>query len=160
MDRVTSILDATFGRGGHLIAIHNAFRKAKIVAIDRDLEAIQFAKDNVSKLFNPDSIEIHHMNFSRAYTLKKTFDAIIVDLGVCSSQLESAHRGFSFRLDGPLDMRMNTEEKLLASHLVNNLNYKQLCELFIKYGQIKRPQKVVNASIHHRKNKKIDSYIR
>ena len=151
MNKLENVLDSTFGRGGHSKAISTHLKQVKITAIDRDLEAVKYG----GEVF-PD-IEIHHMNFSSANTLNKTFDAIILDLGVSSNQLEDQERGFSFKLDGPLDMRMDRTQTLRASDLVNELSYKELCKLFSEYGEIKRPQKVVNSIISYRKKKKIES---
>ncbi len=156
MNKPLSILDATFGRGGHSKSIFDTLENVNVTAIDRDLESVLFAKNNFEYM-NPDNFSIHHMNFCDAYTLKKYFDAVIVDLGMSSTQLDKADRGFSFRLNGPLDMRMDQSQKLTASYLVNNLSYKQLCELFKEYGEVRSPQKVVNAIIHHRKKKKIET---
>ena len=151
MNKVENVLDATFGRGGHSKAISSHLKQVKITAIDRDLEAVKYAKEAFS------NIEIHHMNFSSANTLNKTFDAIILDLGVNSNQLEDQSRGFSFKLDGPLDMRMDRTQKLQAFHLVNELSERELCKLFTEYGEIKNPQKIVSSIISYRKNKKIES---
>lgn len=156
MKKLFSVLDATFGRGGHSKSIFDTLENVNVTAIDRDLESILFAKNDFEYM-NSDNFRIHHMNFCDAHTLKRSFDAIIVDLGMSSAQLDKADRGFSFRLNGPLDMRMDKSQKLTASYLVNNLSDKQLCELFREYGEIKSPQKVVHAIIHHRKKKKIET---
>ncbi|MEP7038578.1 MAG: 16S rRNA (cytosine(1402)-N(4))-methyltransferase, partial [Acidobacteriota bacterium] len=103
------VVDATLGLGGHSAAILANFDKTAVVGIDRDAEAIDFAKERLEKF--GERITIFQANFA---DIKKVLsdakiekvDGVLADLGVSSLQFDSETRGFSFRFDAPLDMRM------------------------------------------------------
>ncbi|MCB0341388.1 MAG: 16S rRNA (cytosine(1402)-N(4))-methyltransferase RsmH [Pseudobdellovibrionaceae bacterium] len=155
------ILDGTFGRGGHARAIMNEFAEAKYVAIDQDLDAVNFAKDNFSNEIAGGRFYILHANFSDTASVsaalteivgEQGFDLILLDLGVSSPQLDQSERGFSFYNDGPLDMRMNQNASLSAAEVVNSWSEQELRDLFFELGEIRRPGRVVTAILQQRKN--------
>ena len=111
-----SYLDLTFGRGSHSQEILNRLSPSgKLFAVDRDLEAVSYGKDNIADKFN-----IFHANYSQVETLfpKQKFNGILLDLGTCSTHLDDHSRGFSFQGDGPLDMRMDTTRGLSAAEWI------------------------------------------
>ena len=110
--------DATFGGGGHSREILSRLsEKGHLIAFDRDEDALKGA-------FDDPRFKLIHNNFRfiHNYSLLETesgFDGVLADLGVSSHQFDTAERGFSFRYDAPLDMRMNTQAQLTAQDVVN-----------------------------------------
>ncbi len=132
-------VDCTIGEGGHAKAILEAMgSRSKLIGIDKDEEAIERARESLKQFGN--SLFFVHDNFERIGSILKGLgiekvDGILFDLGVSSLQLENPSRGFSFRLNGPLDMRMNRRGPTKASDLVNNLPREGLKRLLRKYGE-------------------------
>lgn len=158
-------VDATVGGGGHGAAILKL--GGKLLGIDTDPEAIKAAGRRLSQACpSPDfsgdnaSWRLAQGNFADLKKIvtkqgwEKT-DGILFDLGVSSHQLESPERGFSFRDDTPLDMRMSPELKVTAADLVNGLHKGELSELFTKYGQEKLARRFAQAVIRARRLKPI-----
>ena len=130
-----SYLDLTAGYGGHASKILDVTQQYKgSVLIDRDEFAAQYLKQE----FPPD-VEIINQDFYSAVLqlLKcgRAFDLILADFGVSSPQLDMAERGFSFRKDAPLDMRMDQRQKITASDIINKYSERELAEIFVKYGE-------------------------
>lgn len=153
--RPKRVLDGTFGRGGHtreLLALDPA---AHVTALDQDLDAIAYGRDAFAAEINSGRLQLVHGSF---HDLKAAlgegagpFDAILLDLGVSSPQLDVAERGFSFYHDGPLDMRMNREQRTSAADVVNSWPEVELLNIFREYGEIRRPDRVVRAIVQDRK---------
>ncbi len=145
-----TILDGTFGRGGHTRALIEACPNAEMFAIDQDTAAIAYGERELGS-----RVKLAHFNFHEIASLKmrppQGFDVILLDLGVSSPQLDEPERGFSFYHDGPLDMRMNPSQELTAADVVNTWPEVELLNLFTKYGEIRRPQRVVRAIVFDRK---------
>ncbi len=150
--------DGTFGRGGHAIALLQAYPHLKAYACDQDLEAVQYALDHYNSWIQEGRLTIRHGTF---HEFKKwqlpLMDFMLLDLGVSSPQLDQGHRGFSFYHEGPLDMRMNQSSQITAADLIHNLSEDELNQLFIDYGEISRPQRVVSAILHDRKTKRFET---
>lgn len=146
--------DGTFGRGGHLNAVLSTYPEISAVAMDRDTQAIEFAKENFAEPIAKKKLQLIHDNFFNFtdHSLGK-FDLMLVDLGVSSPQLDEAGRGFSFYHDGPLDMRMDLTQNLSASEIVNTFSEEELYSIFRKLGEVDRPGRVVRAMVHDRKEK-------
>lgn len=153
------LLDATFGRGGHAQFYLNTFSELKVLACDRDLDAIEYGKLNFKTFCNEGRLFFLHKNFKDivpkdfAVTLQEKCSHVLVDLGVSSPQLDKGERGFSFYKNGPLDMRMDRSQSLKASDIINNWSEEDLIDLFLKNGEVRRPYRVVKAIINDRKNK-------
>lgn len=158
------ILDATFGRGGHLSALHEKYPTSKFLALDKDEQAIRAGRE----LFLPDSSRVHFLQTSfsqgdkvieeaRKVFKSDRFDFILVDLGVSSPQLDQPERGFSFYHDGPLDMRMDQSEEVDAAALINQASEEELVKIFKDYGEVPRPFRVVRAILHDRKTKPFET---
>lgn len=133
-------VDATLGGAGHSLEIFKRLsKKGKLICFDQD----EIAIENGQKIFNnEDNVFIIKKNFvDLKEELKKIgiteIDGIIFDLGVSSMQIDEAKRGFSYMNDGPLDMRMDTTQKLTAKQIVNTYGYDELVEIFEKYGEEK-----------------------
>ena len=158
-----NMLDCTFGRGGHTQAFLSQFSKLRVLALDWDEEAIKYGKG----FFQASRIQFLRTNFhhfpekfhsSPSLFMKwKSFDVILMDLGVSSPQLDQGERGFSFSKEGPLDMRMDRRGQVTAEDLVNGLSKKALIQLFKEYGEIKYPFPVVDAIFEKRKKKRIQT---
>ncbi len=155
--------DGTFGRGGHLLAVLNRFEAVKAYAMDLDLEAIRFAKQKFESEITNGRVSLAHSNYSDFEVVRENlnwppdFDLMLLDLGVSSPQLDEAERGFSFYLDGPLDMRMNQEQELTAEEIVNEWEEEDLYTVFTALGEVRRPNRVMRAIIHDRKSKRFQT---
>jgi len=150
-------IDATFGRGGHSkIVLSKLSSSGRLLVFDRDVCAISCAKD----LANNDSrIEIFHSEFSEIpsilSTLRKKIDGIFFDLGVSSPQLENSSRGFSFKFDGPLDMRMNQEKGRTAEDWINSAPEKEIADVLWRFGEERFSRKIAKKIVNYRKDKTI-----
>lgn len=132
-------VDATLGGAGHSSEIAKRLSKdGTLIGIDRDIEAINASKKRLENA----KCKIHFVqdNFKNYQQIIQNLgidkvDGILIDLGVSSYQIDNAERGFSYRYDSPLDMRMNQEETLTAEYIVNNYTYEQLIKIFFEYGE-------------------------
>ena len=132
--------DATFGGGGHTAAILSRLHDGgRVIAFDRDIDALDNRIDD-------SRLTLIHNNFrfieNFARQLDVHFDGILADLGVSSHQFDTADRGFSFRYDAPLDMRMNTEGGRTAADLVNDAAEEDLARILRVYGEVDNARKV------------------
>lgn len=157
--KVSTLFDGTFGRGGHAAEVMAMFPEAKMIAFDWDEEAIAFGSEKFSSEISAGRLQLVRANFQdfekeRARFPDVKFDRMLLDLGVSSPQLDQAHRGFSFYNDGPLDMRMDQRLTMTAADLVNDLEDQDLARLFIEYGEVQKPYRVVNAIVQDRQAKK------
>ncbi|NLB48239.1 MAG: 16S rRNA (cytosine(1402)-N(4))-methyltransferase RsmH [Erysipelotrichia bacterium] len=131
-------VDLTVGRGGHSEAILSRLTTGRLIAVDQDLEAIETSNQRLAKISK--NFVIKHTNFSNFEEILKEenvdeVDGILMDLGVSSPQFDEGHRGFSYRLDAQLDMRMDQRQPLTASHIVNEYSLQQLTKIFKDYGE-------------------------
>ncbi len=151
--------DGTFGRGGHLRLVQQEFPGIHITALDKDSEAVEYGKKNFSQQITQGVLQILQADFSDFYNLidqKKIpleYDLMLLDLGVSSPQLDKNQRGFSFYQDGPLDMRMNQNQKLTAVDVINNYSEENLWQIFRDLGEIRSPERVVRKIIEMREQK-------
>lgn len=148
-------LDGTLGLGGHAKAILKAHGEIeRYIGIDRDLEALEIAKENLSSW---DKVEFFHGNFLEFDRFLKgdLVDGFFLDVGVSSMQLEDSERGFSFMTDGPLDMRMDRSLKLTAEDVVNEFPERKLGEIFREYGEEMRWKKIARAIVNERGKRRI-----
>lgn len=154
-------LDATLGGAGHSLEIAKRLsNKGKLLCFDLDLDAIAFAKEKMHDF--QDKVLFIHDNFHNfktyltQYSLKG-LDGILIDLGVSSFQLDTAERGFSYRFDAPLDMRMNQEQELTAQKIVNEYDKDKLSKIFFEYGEEKFSKQIANAIANYRQTKPIQT---
>ena len=153
-------VDGTFGCGGHSEAIlQNLEEKGRLIALDRDLDAINMGKKNI----NDFRFELIHSEFSKLFqiisnkNLLNKVDGILFDFGVSSPQLENAERGFSFQNTGPLDMRMNQNQDLTAMQWLNNASEAEIAQTLWQYGEEKKSRQIAHNIIEFRKNQPLSS---
>jgi 16S rRNA (cytosine1402-N4)-methyltransferase len=144
-------IDGTFGRGGHTRALLE--RGAQVLGLDRD-GAAETAAREVKERWR-DRFEWMQRNFNELKTCSNqhgwlTVDGVLLDLGVSSPQLENAARGFSFRQDGPLDMRMDPRGGPTAADLVNTWSAAELSRLFYEHGGERDAKRVARVLVERR----------
>lgn len=147
-------VDCTYGRGGHSRAIFKYLGpQGRLIALDRDLAAIanarEFAQAHAGKF------QIEHAAFSALSQVLQRCDVkkvngILLDLGISSPQIDEAARGFSFRLDGPLDMRMDQSRGQTAEHFLANATEQQLWEVIKNYGEERFAKQIARAIVAER----------
>mgnify|MGYP003323621790 FL=1 len=133
------IIDATIGGGGHSAQILENFPGIKIIGLDQDPMAREAASKKLIKFGT--RIKIISTNFAD-FSLDEQAICVLADLGVSSHQLDEPSRGFSFRLNGPIDMRMNPEEGSSAAELIETLSEQDLADLIYKLGEEKRSRRI------------------
>lgn len=144
-------LDGTFGRGGHTRGILDAMGpEGLLLVMDKDPDAIAVA----NALQDDDSrVAVYHGSFVEMTGWDKVLqglDGVLFDLGVSSPQLDVAERGFSFRLDGPLDMRMNTSAGISAADWLASASEKEIADVLWLYGEEKMSRKIARAIVAQR----------
>lgn len=154
-------VDCTLGGGGHTEGmLERSSEKSKVIGIDQDKEAINFAKERLKKYGN--KIEIFQDNFRNLDTViylagHNKVDRILMDIGVSSNQLDNLERGFSYRYDAKLDMRMDRNLKISAYEVVNDFSEKEIADIIYKYGEEPKSRKIAKNIVEYRKNKKIET---
>lgn len=147
-------LDGTVGAGGHTIGILQASAPdGKVLALDRDPEAISFAGQRLAEygervtFVNASYVEMAAI--AEAYGFDY-FDGILLDLGLSSRQLADSGRGFSFLREGPLDMRFDMTQGATAADLINNLSEAELADIFWRYGEERRSRQWAKVIVANR----------
>ena len=147
-------IDVTFGGGGHSREIFKQLSpKGTLIAFDQDQDAKKNTWEADNFIFIPANFE-HISNHLRMLGIKKV-DGILADLGVSSHQFDEVKRGFSFRGEAKLDMRMNQNSELSARDLINDYTEEELVRIFRSYGEIKNARKLATAIVSARLTKKI-----
>ena len=147
-------VDATLGIGGHTEAILNSSENSKVLGIDQDLEAIGFAKQRLESFGT--RINTVHSNFTEIKSVLEEagiekVDGIIADLGVSSLQLDSEERGFSFRFDAPLDMRMDTDsDGETVAELLERLSEEEIANVIYEYGDERFSRRIARRIVERR----------
>lgn len=146
--------DMTFGGGGHSKEILRQMdAESRLFSFDQDEDAERNIVDDSRFTFVRSNFRYLH-NFLRYYGVDKV-DAILADLGVSSHHFDDSERGFSFRFDGNLDMRMNKRAGMTASEIINTYDEEQLANLFYLYGELKNSRKLANVLVKARSVKSI-----
>ena len=153
-------LDLTLGRGGHSSEILKRLTSGRLIAFDKDDEAIKESQEKLSKIGT--NFEIVHEDFrniKKVLHLKNIshVDGILVDLGVSSPQFDEDERGFSYRSNARLDMRMDRRQSLTAYDVVNTYALKDLCDVFRNYGEDKYSYQIAKRIVEIRSKKPIET---
>lgn len=146
-------VDLTFGGGGHSREIIKYLTTGKLIGFDQDVDAEKNAIDDERFIFVRHNFR-YFKNFLKYMKINKV-DGILADLGVSSHEFDVADRGFSFRFDGDLDMRMNQSSEFTAADLVNDASIEDLYRIMKFYGEVKNPWKLVNLIDVARKEERI-----
>lgn len=150
-------VDLTFGGGGHSKEILKQLDKGHLYAFDQDNDAIKNAEAIESDNFTFINANFRYLKkYLRFYNVKKV-DGVLADLGVSSHQFDEESRGFSFRFDAELDMRMDINEELTAKTIVNEYEEANLHKIFGMYGEVKNARKLANAIVLNRTNNEVNT---
>ncbi len=141
-------VDLTFGGGGHSREIIKHLTTGKLIGFDQDIDAERNIIDDERFIFIRHNFR-YFKNFLKYIGYEKV-DGILADLGVSSHEFDVAERGFSFRFDGDLDMRMNQSAEFNAADLLNTYSSDELFRVFKYYGEVKNPGKLVRTILAHR----------
>lgn len=148
-------VDGTAGGAGHSREIAKRLNDGKLIALDRDPDAVAVATERL-KSFNATVLHYNYCDIDKALDSQniEKVDGVLLDLGVSSYQLDNIERGFSYHGEAPLDMRMS-KEGVTAAELVNKLDVDELTKIFRDYGEEKFAYKIANAIVAERKNEPI-----
>jgi len=144
-----TLVDATAGLGGHSAALLERYPKTRLVAIDRDPKALELARERLKKF--GDRVTFVQDRHEKLIDILKqlTVSGLLADLGVSSMQFDDASRGFSFRQEAPLDMRMGPDS-ISAATLVNELDAGALAKILKEYGEEPRAKPIARAIVEAR----------
>ena len=149
-------VDVTFGGGGHSRAILERLgENGRLIAFDQDEDAFRNIIDDPRFILVKSNFRFLK-NFLRFLDVDEV-DGILADLGVSFYHFDEASRGFSFRADGQLDMRMNSQSTITAAHILNNYQEQELANIFFLYGELKNARKIAQAVVRARGQKEIVS---
>lgn len=155
-----TFVDATLGAGGHAEALLERLPEGRLIGIDRDRSALSLAARRL-RPFGKRFVPVHgaHEDIARLLQEQGVFavDGILADLGVSSMQLDSAERGFSFRMDGPLDMRMDRTRGITAAQLLATISLDDLTRDLRVYGEEKLARRIARAILERRERKPIET---
>lgn len=148
-------VDCTLGMGGHSSVIASKLTTGRLISIDKDINAINHSKDRFQG-----NVTLVHSDFKDYAKVLEDLgidrvDGVLIDLGVSSYQIDTAERGFSYRFDGPLDMRMDTTKSFSAYDVVNTYSKEQLYRILKMYGEEDFANAIANKILEVRKTKPI-----
>lgn len=153
-------LDCTLGGGGHSEKIVSQLQGGKLIAVDKDIEAIRSSQARLSEY--KDKIIYIHDDFKNVISHLdemgvEKLDGVLIDLGVSSYQLDNAERGFSYNADAPLDMRMDQGQYLSAKQVVNEYSQEKLADIIWQYGEDKLSRAIAKGIVEYRNKKEIET---
>jgi 16S rRNA (cytosine1402-N4)-methyltransferase len=150
-----TVVDCTFGAGGHArLLLKDLGREGRYLAIDRDPDALAFV-DGLRKDLPP-GVELRSLRGSFALCLRNLLatglhaDAVLMDLGISSMQVDRPERGFSYATDAPLDMRMDPSAELTAERVVNEYDERRLAEILWRFGEERYSRQIARAIVRRR----------
>lgn len=157
--------DLTFGAGGHTFALSDRVSGSTVYSVDQDPDALKNGEENINRRGKQGSVHLLPMNFlefpdwCEKNQMQQKFAGILMDLGVSSHQFDKMERGFSFRADAPLDMRMNhgDNSKPTAADLLNDLSEKEIADLLFTYGEERLSRRIAGRICELRLTKKIET---
>ena len=153
-------VDGTLGRAGHSLEIVRRLTTGRLIALDRDETALAAARQRLAE--HMERVTLIHSNFSRLGAVLDELgvdaaDGMLFDLGVSSPQLDDASRGFSYKQDAPLDMRMDESAPLTARMLVNTASYEELRRILYEYGEERFAPQIAKAICAARERKPVET---
>ena len=153
-------VDGTLGRAGHSLEIVRRLDAGRLIALDRDETALAAARERLAEYM--DRVTLVHSNFSRLGEVLDELgvdaaDGMLFDLGVSSPQLDDAQRGFSYKQDAPLVMRMDRGAPLTARQLVNTCGFEELRRILFEYGEERYAPQIARAICAAREKKPIET---
>lgn len=154
-DRTPVIVDCTLGLAGHASTFLARASRARLIGIDRDREALDLATDRMKNLGFADRFIPLHAAFDDFSSLMEnqgldTVDAVFMDLGLSSLQIDESDRGFSYSHDAPLDMRMDTDQTVTAQDILRESSKEELTRIFRHYGQERYSRQIASALVRQR----------
>lgn len=153
-------VDGTLGGGGHALEVVKRLKTGKLIGIDQDMDAINAATQRLID-YSKSVIIIRDNYVNIENILKKEniekVDGIYIDLGVSSYQLDNAERGFTYRFDAPLDMRMDDRNELRASDIVNEYSESELFHIIRDYGEDRFAKNIAKHIVEYRNKKRIET---
>lgn len=153
-------LDGTLGGAGHSYEILKKLDgTGLLIGIDQDQEALKAAREKLSEFKNVEYFNLNYINFEKALDELgiENIDGVLLDIGVSSYQFDNPERGFSYRFDAPLDMRMDKSLEISAKDIVNTYSEDEITEIIREYGEEKWASRISKFIVQERKNKKIDT---
>lgn len=154
-------VDGTLGGAGHASLVCSKLQDGKLIGIDQDKDAIAVASERLAK-FGKDRFVIVRDNYCNIKSVLENLgiekvDGIYLDLGVSSYQLDTASRGFTYRVDAPLDMRMDDRKEETAGDIVNNYSESELFRVIRDYGEDRFAKNIAKHIVKYRQNKRIET---
>ena len=154
-------VDGTLGGAGHASLVCSKLQDGKLIGIDQDKDAIAVASERLDK-FGKDKFVIVRDNYCNIKSVLENLgiekvDGIYLDLGVSSYQLDTASRGFTYRVDAPLDMRMDDRKGETAGDIVNNYSESELFRVIRDYGEDRFAKNIAKHIVKYRQNKRIET---
>jgi 16S rRNA (cytosine1402-N4)-methyltransferase len=147
------MIDGTLGGGGHSSMLLEKYPQLELLGIDRDRNALESAAEKLD--FARDRIHLCHGEYAQMKELAasigwESVDGVLLDIGVSSPQIDLPERGFSWRHDGPLDMRMDQSSDVTAGRVLNFSSEEELCRIFREYGELRSAAKLARAVVERR----------
>jgi len=156
--RAGTYIDATLGLGGHALALLERNPQARLVGLDKDGLALEAVRDKLIPY--ADRVRIYQADFKGLLDLDLSFAdvrGILFDLGMSSFQLDSPERGFSYTLDGPLDMRMDLRSRVTAARIIEDSSEARLAELLQEFGELHQARPLAREIVRRRKIRKFET---
>lgn len=152
-------VDGTLGGAGHSLHIVEKIKSGKLIAIDKDDTALKVSKERLKKFNNVVFVKSDFKNFANIINDLgiSEVDGILLDLGVSSYQIDTPERGFSYRFDGKLDMRMDEKSGLTAFDVVNTYSESELSRIIYTYGEESFSRKIAQRIVETRKLRNIET---
>ena len=150
IDARGAYLDCTVGEAGHAEAILNRLTTGRLIAIDRDGEAVERARERLGDY--GEKVSLSQASYSDIDKVAggEPLQGIVADLGLSRRHFETPDRGFSFQREGPLDMRIDQRQGLTADQIVNSYDEKRLADLIFRYGQERRSRRIARTIVRGR----------
>jgi 16S rRNA (cytosine1402-N4)-methyltransferase len=146
-------VDVTFGGGGHSMEILRRLKNGRLIAFDQDEDAARNVPADERFIFLSQNFRFLKNNLQ--FNNIQSIDGLIADLGVSFHQFDEPERGFTFRQDAPLDMRMNKQAAITAADLLNKTDESELADIFYKYGELTNSRRVAREIAASREKKKL-----